>query len=104
MKRVLTGDSLVEIGHFKNLLEQQGIACLIKNEQLSGALGEIPFIDCWPELWVLVDAQAEEAQRLIAEHRETARVASPWRCKRCGETIEGQFAVCWQCGAPREED
>ena len=104
MKRVLSGDSLVEIGHMKNLLEQQGIRCLIKNEQLAGALGEIPFIDCWPELWVLADSQADEALRLIAEHRQAARVASPWRCKHCGEAIEGQFTVCWQCGSPREDE
>jgi hypothetical protein len=21
-----------------------------------------------------------------------------WRCKRCGEQNEGQFAACWNCG------
>lgn len=104
MKRVFSSDSLVEIGHLKNLLEQYGIRCLIKNEPLSGALGEIPFVDCWPELWVIVDEQADEASRLIAEQQQEPRTSAPWRCKRCGETVEGQFAVCWQCGSAREDE
>ena len=23
----------------------------------------------------------------------------PWTCPTCGETIEGQFAECWNCAA-----
>lgn len=26
-----------------------------------------------------------------------------WKCKKCGEGIEGQFSECWKCGASREE-
>jgi hypothetical protein len=24
-----------------------------------------------------------------------------WRCAVCGETVEGQFAMCWNCGTDR---
>jgi hypothetical protein len=24
-----------------------------------------------------------------------------WRCSRCGESLEPQFAACWNCGAMR---
>lgn len=27
-----------------------------------------------------------------------------WTCGACGEEIEGVFALCWSCGAPRSED
>jgi predicted membrane protein len=24
-----------------------------------------------------------------------------WKCNKCGESSEGQFSECWQCGASR---
>lgn len=97
MKRVFSSEWLAEVGHFKNVLEHHGIACVIKNEQLSGALGEIPFLECLPELWVLDDADLARAKRLIEQQREP--IAGPaWRCPGCGEQNEGQFAACWRCG------
>ena len=24
-----------------------------------------------------------------------------WRCAQCGESLEGQFTECWNCGASR---
>lgn len=99
MKRVTTSESLAEIGHLKNLLEQAGVDCIIRNEQLVGGLGEIPFLECTPELWVLDDALAAEAERLIAASRAPVENAASWRCGRCGEDNEGQFAACWRCGS-----
>lgn len=98
MKRVCSSEFLHEIGHLKNLLEQAGIACIVRNEQLSGGLGEIPFLECMPELWVLDDADLPRAQRLIDVERQVSS-AAPWRCGDCGSTNEGQFAICWRCGA-----
>jgi hypothetical protein len=98
MKRLHSSESLAEVGHFKNVLEQHGIACIIKHEQLSGALGEIPFLECLPELWVLHDADWPRAKRLIEEQREP--IPGPaWDCPFCGERNERQFAACWRCGA-----
>jgi hypothetical protein len=98
MKRVLASESLADIGPLKNLLEQAGIDCLVRNEQLSGGLGEIPFLECLPELWVLDDARLPEAQLLLAQESAEAAVTAPWRCPRCAEQNEGQFAICWYCG------
>lgn len=100
MKKVAVGESLAEIGYLRNMLEQQGIACLLKNEQLAGALGEIPFLECQPELWVLDDAQAEQARRFIHDHEQVDTPGDAWHCPSCGESNEGQFSLCWQCGGP----
>ncbi|MCS0464278.1 DUF2007 domain-containing protein, partial [Burkholderia mallei] len=27
---------------------------------------------------------------------------APWRCARCGETLDAQFTACWHCGASRD--
>jgi hypothetical protein len=83
----------------RNLLEQAGIACLIKNEQLAGALGEIPFLECLPEVWVLHDRHAARAETLIRDMQTASACAGAWRCRRCGESNEGQFQMCWRCGA-----
>ena len=104
MKRIATAESLAEIGHFRNVLEQNGIGCTVKNEQLSGALGEVPFLECLPELWVLRDADADRAERLIAELRQEAVGGESWRCSRCKEENEAQFAACWNCGRAGNAD
>lgn len=107
MKRVWSGSSLHDTTHFKNLLEHAGIDCVIKNRELGGALGDLPVLDCSPELWVLRDGEASRAAALL---RETVAPApgggAPWHCPRCGEDNEPQFAACWRCGcadAPRTE-
>lgn len=107
MKRVASHESLAYLGHLRNVLEQSGIACLIRNEQLSGGLGEIPFLECLPELWVVRDNQLRAAQTLLDELRDTDAVAATapaWRCGSCGELNEGQFAACWHCGRPDDRE
>jgi hypothetical protein len=101
MKRVHASESLAEIGHLKNLLEHSGIACMVKNDQLCGALGEIPFLECLPELWVLEDGAAPLALRVIEDFGVAVGPVTAWRCA-CGETNEGQFALCWHCGRADE--
>jgi hypothetical protein len=35
--------------------------------------------------------------------RPAPNPAGPWSCPGCGETLEGQFTECWNCGAARPE-
>ena len=104
MKRLLQSEFLAELTHFKNVLEQNGIRCVIKNEQLSSALGEVPFLECLPELWVLRDGDLHRAERLLNELKRDVPSGASWRCPKCHEENEGQFAVCWNCGEPGNED
>jgi hypothetical protein len=99
MKRVYSDESLANVGHVKTLLEQQGIGCFLKNEQLSGALGELPFLECLPEVWVYSDAESDQAEAIIQDLMAAPLdKAESWRCRNCGETNEGQYAACWNCG------
>lgn len=100
VKRIASHESLALLSHLRNLLEQSGIECFIKNEQLSGGLGDIPFLECLPELWVLRDNQLDAAESLLAELQSTSATAPAWHCPGCGEFNEGQFAACWHCGRP----
>lgn len=102
MKKVYSSLDHVHTQYLKQVLSDNGIACILRNEFLGGAAGELPIVETWPELWVVDDAQAERAIELI-EAVEAARVGDPgaWDCPGCGETIEAGFDVCWQCGTPR---
>ena len=100
MKRVYRHESIAEVGLVRGLLEQAGIACLTKNEQLSGALGEIPVFECQPELWVIEEADAPQAEAIVAVHLDPFSHAEDWVCEKCGEPNEGQFGACWQCSEP----
>ena len=99
MRKIHTSPSLVEIAHLRNLLEAEGIACEIRNDRLSGVVGEIPFVECWPELWLRRPGDALQARALIELALTPSPAAPPWTCPGCGERIEGQFAACWNCGA-----
>ncbi len=99
MRKVHTAESIVEIAHLRNLLESEGIACVVRNDRLGGIVGEIPFLECWPELWVVQTGNYLKAKSVVDELLHASTPSAPWRCAGCGETIEGQFALCWNCGA-----
>ena len=102
MRRVHTAESAIEIAHLRNLLESEGIACLVRNDRLSGVIGEIPFVECWPELWVREPGQELRARGLIEEALGPRPAGNPWTCPTCGERIEAQFSECWNCVGPAE--
>ena len=83
-------------------LAAAGIVCLVRNDELSTALGEIPFLECYPELWVVDDEVFPRARLLLEQwSREMEIQQEAWHCPGCGEVLEGQFQSCWQCGRDR---
>jgi hypothetical protein len=103
LRKVHTAESILEVAHLRNVLEGAGIACFVRNEGLAGVLGEIPFVECWPELWVVRNGEALRAQGLIDTVRAAAVPQGPdWTCDDCGERVEGQFDACWHCAATDE--
>ena len=104
MRKVHTAESAIEIAHLRNVLESEGIACIVLNDRLSGVIGEIPFVECWPELWVCEPGQAMRAKGLIDEALRARPSGAAWTCPRCGERCEAQFSECWNCAALEEND
>ena len=100
MKKVYSAENIVMSGYVKSLLESCNIECMIKNQLLAGAIGEIPPIECWPEVWIMDDEDYSDAMELIKSAISDHKTNSFWKC-HCGETIEGQFSACWSCGAER---
>lgn len=89
--------SLVSI--VRSVLEGSGITCWLKNEYLSAGVGDLPPIECWPQLCV-DDADFADAQRIVAQAMAEQELPS-WSCAFCGEQSEGQFTACWHCGMSR---
>ncbi len=99
MKKIASSESLITINHYKNILESEDIICEIRNEHLGGIIGEMPFVEVWPELWVKHDLDADRAKQLLDDANSNEYQGPSWQCRRCGEDNEGQFAACWNCGA-----
>ena len=100
MKRVYRSHDSLLVGSLRALLEEAGVRCLVKNEHLLGAAGDLPPLETWPELWVIDEADLERARRLLEALLERRVEGEPWWCPRCGERLEPQFTACWRCEAP----
>ena len=104
MKKVTSADSLVIISHYKNLLESEGIEAFLRNEHLGSIVGEMPFQEVWPQLWVRNDLDFDRAKQLIDASIKEESPTDPWTCRKCGAENEGQFALCWQCQEPGPDE
>lgn len=102
MKAVYSSLNLVEAHHLKNLLQSAGIRCHLRNEELVRLAGEVPFPECALQLFVDRAEDRSAAEALVRDFlKPRPQAQASWRCPSCGETIEGQFTACWNCGADR---
>lgn len=104
MHKVYENFDLSRVGRMQSLLESNGIATFVKNQYSSGALGEIPFVEICPQLYVLEAGDVERALALLQVDLPRENQASDWVCPECGIDIEGQFENCWKCGMGRDEE
>jgi hypothetical protein len=78
-------------------LSSAGIFGELRNQYLGGALGDLPMMETWPQLFVEDDDESA-ALRALARAAQ-APCGTPWNCAQCGERSEPQFTHCWRCGA-----
>jgi hypothetical protein len=97
MIKVFSAQDFIEVAFWKNYLEQHGIPCQIRNEFIGGAAGEIPPIECWPELWLEDDRDEAVAKKHLASDPLGEKDHVAWTCRYCGEESDGQFSHCWNC-------
>jgi hypothetical protein len=50
MIRVYAAPTMAMVAHVRAVLEGEGIACVVRNEFLGAGAGELPPIECWPEV------------------------------------------------------
>jgi len=103
MKKIHSGLDDLATGYVISMLEQTGIEFTVRNQYSSGALGELPATECWPEIWIINDEDYEASMEIVRmADGDVNDIAGTWLCV-CGERNEGQFASCWKCGSDRSD-
>lgn len=102
MTKVYSAPHPLVLENLRNVLRLEGIESEVRTPFLGAARGDIPSTECWSELWVLDDQQADRSLELIQSAQEPfEQVGGLWKCRTCGEEVEQQFGACWQCGTAR---
>ena len=101
MKKIYSPQDVSEIEIIRGLLADEGIKTTLLDEDV------VPLAQEMPQVWVVNDEDEERALAIVermdsGEVRESL-AGKPWKCKRCGEAIEGQFTACWKCGTKRDD-
>jgi Putative prokaryotic signal transducing protein len=99
MKRVYRAASLLQVAHARNVLITAGIRCELRNQYLAGAMGDLPMMETWPQLYV--EDEDEQYALSALSRASAAAVGTPWVCEECQEQLEPQFTCCWRCGCER---
>ena len=88
----------------KQLLDEKGIPCFVKNEFAIGAMGELSPMDVLPEVWINDPQWLPKAQQSIEKFENQSVGLSPWICSKCHEQNGASFEFCWQCGEENSEE
>ena len=97
MKKLTTAPNLAIATLWADMLCHAGVPTTIQRAYNSSLAGQVPPDQTLPELW-LTDADCfERAERMLEELQHP--VSRHWMCVACGETVDGPFEQCWNCGA-----
>lgn len=88
----------IEVTAVRLALEREGIRTRVRTTATRFRLRGAVFVRHSQDL--------ERARAVVARHLKGSLpsevvLAEPWRCRSCGELIEGQFQECWNCGASK---
>lgn len=100
MKLLMRCEHAIAAAHYAGALRAAGIDCEVRNTALAGALGEIPFLECAPQVWIRNALDEVRAREVVAQLRLPVP-GTAWICPGCGEALEPQFSQCWNCGSTR---
>jgi hypothetical protein len=91
------------VGQMQSLLEAHGIKTFIRNEYGSSVVGELPFVEVVPQLFVLEKKDVARAIELLQLDLPVETSGEDWVCPECSMDNEGNFSRCWKCGANRRD-
>lgn len=98
MIKVYENFDFSRVGQVQSVLESHGIKTFIKNQFGSSVMGEVPFVEVVPQLYVLEDKDVERARQLIDQEAPNGEAGEDWVCPDCGAEVDGHFSRCWRCG------
>ena len=100
MIKAYTAANLQDAHILLGLLKMEGIEARILNANALGGVGEIPFTNAYPEIWLVHARDRERARGTFQAFERPACDAAPARCPACGEDNPAGFEICWNCAAP----
>jgi hypothetical protein len=104
MQPLYTARDRIEAQLVHDHLDRHLIRTTILGDYLAGAFGELP-ADLSPSVWLIDDEDLGRARdlidRFLAEQTASPNDGEPWHCPSCGETVEADFDLCWNCARPR---
>jgi hypothetical protein len=104
MRRLYEAADRFEAQRLIDLLQDHRIPAVMLGDYLSGGAGELP-ANIFPCVWVVKDTHWYKAKTVLEEFLSSQPgLETEWRCPECGETVEGWFDVCWNCGIPRHSE
>ena len=103
MIKVFESFDFSRVGQMQSLLEAHGIRTFVRNQYGSSVMGEVPFVEVVPQLFILDDQDLTRALELLQPVCSSDVTDSHWSCPACGADVEGNFDRCWNCGASRHQ-
>ncbi|MBN8456702.1 MAG: DUF2007 domain-containing protein [Verrucomicrobia bacterium] len=103
MKELFREREFERVAFFRQVLEDEGIPTMIRNENLTmSGLSEIPIPEFFPALCVMNDDDYPRAVAIIRARldEEKSDPGEDIGCPACGESNPGNFSNCWSCEAP----
>ncbi len=101
MIEVFRNQDYTTVALIQGVLESEGIATELRNQNVATMTTSIPIPDMFPNLRVFHDADAERAQQIIHAYFANAAQELPcWTCPTCEQENDGNFAECWSCQTP----
>ena len=100
MQRLYSAANLPEAHLVRGLLAAAGIGARVFNEYAAGALGELPFAEVAPSVWIEKEHDLVRARQVIATYEKESAAPGSTRCGACGEESPRDFSICWQCQRP----
>jgi hypothetical protein len=103
MIKVFENFDFSRVGQMQSLLESHGIRTFLKNQYGSSVMGEVPFVEVVPQLYVLEERDLARAKQLLQLDLPVEQPDEDWVCAECGVDVDGTFDRCWKCGTGRAE-
>jgi len=97
MLKIYSAPTLPDAHLVRGLLAQAGIEARVFNENAQSVMGEIPFHQAWPEVWIMDERDAKQARGLIDQIEQPQSASRPTFCPHCREENPAHFHTCWNC-------
>lgn len=99
MKRLQPAPNLALATLWADMLSGAGVAATVQRAWAGSIVGELPPDQGLPEIWLQDDSQFELARQLLRDWQHLPH--HHWLCAGCGESVDGPFDQCWNCGTPK---